>query len=73
MEKIKQKMKAKFSGKQQERLSEILGNISVAWFTAGVISPLFLTPLTVADLINRFIIPIAVSFIFVILSLKVNK
>lgn len=66
-------MKIKFSDKQEGRLSEILGNISVAWFTAGVISPIFITAITPQELLNKVIIPIAISFIFVILSLKVDK
>lgn len=30
------------SSSQKQLLAEIFGNISVAWFTAGIISPLFL-------------------------------
>ncbi|MEK7536759.1 MAG: hypothetical protein AAB559_03215 [Patescibacteria group bacterium] len=34
-------VKSKITLSQLNRLSEIFGNISVAWFTAGVIAPLF--------------------------------
>jgi hypothetical protein len=34
-------VRKKLSIGQLKRISEILGNISVAWFSAGVIAPLF--------------------------------
>ena len=53
-------------------MSEILGNLSVAWFSAGAISPFFSHPGAVDFLIN-----FAVSFImaaaFFIISLRFAK
>lgn len=39
---IRQETVAVISPSQKQLLAEIFGNIAVAWFTAGVISPVFL-------------------------------
>ena len=66
-------MNATLTSKQQERLSEILGNVAVAWFTTGLISQLLIPPLNLYDLSNRFLVPVCLSLFFGILSLKLAR
>jgi hypothetical protein len=47
----------KLSKGQVIRESEILGNVSVAWFTAGIISPIFVHSQNAFD----FFIPVSLS------------
>ncbi|OGC15986.1 hypothetical protein A3J90_05925 [candidate division WOR-1 bacterium RIFOXYC2_FULL_37_10] len=58
----------KFSNKQLDRISEIAGNIAVAWFSAGVISPLFIHS---QSLLN-FIFTFGMSIIMAISSFTVS-
>lgn len=39
---IRQEVALVLSSNQKQLLAEVFGNIAVAWFTAGVISPVFL-------------------------------
>lgn len=63
----------KFSSSQRDRISEIFGNISVAWFTAGVISPLFIHPANLFEFFIAFGISLFMFVVFLILSLIVIK
>ena len=63
----------RLSKTQLYRTSEILGNISVAWFSAGAITPLFVTSLTTVDFIVRFGLSLLWFSVFFTLSLKVAK
>ncbi len=47
-------IRPRLSKSQFSRISEVFGNISVAWFSAGVISPLFIPSQSVIDFIVRF-------------------
>lgn len=58
---------------QLARISEILGNISVAWFSAGTISPLFTPPQTVFDFLIRLIVSLIMASVFLFLSLTIIK
>jgi len=63
------------SAKQKQLLAEILGNMAVAWFTVGVISPLFLAnpnPDRVAVSVSAGIL-LTVAFILASLSLIGRK
>lgn len=62
---------ARLSKGQLNRTSEILGNISVAWFSAGAITPLFVTSLTTVDFTVRFSLSLLWFSVFFVLSLKV--
>ena len=61
------------SNKQLERASEILGNISVAWFSAGAISPLFIGSRNIADLLFSLGVSMTLSAIFFAVSLELIK
>lgn len=58
---------------QIERASEIFGNVSVAWFSAGAISPLFSDPQNLIDTLLRFMVAISFAGFFFIFSLKLAK
>ena len=62
----------KLSDEQLNRASEILGNIAVAWFSAGVISPLFVQAQNI-DLYIAFVISIILSILFFVISLDLIK
>lgn len=61
--------KLNLSNKQRDRLSEILGNIAVAWFTAGVVSPLFIHPNSVIDFLQSLGISLIMTIAFLVGSL----
>ena len=53
---------------QKERLSEIFGNVAVAWFSVGVITPLFI-PLGTVDLTLALVVSFTMTISFTTLSL----
>lgn len=61
--------KIKLTKLQLVRISEVLGNISVAWFSAGVITPIFIHPKTVFDFVYVLGLSLTLSGAFLILSL----
>ncbi len=61
--------KFKLSNKQRERLSEILGNIAVAWFTAGIVSPFFIHPESLVDFLQSLGISLVMTVGFLVGSL----
>lgn len=65
--------KSKITSSQLNRLSEIFGNISVAWFTAGVIAPFFTKFDSNSDVFANVLLSLAMSGLFVYLSLKFIK
>lgn len=65
--------KLKLSTIQRERISEVFGNISVAWFSAGVISPIFFPPQTIFDFLYTFVVSLLLSVVFLVLSLLIIK
>lgn len=54
----------KFSVGQRKVASEILGNIAVAWFTAGVISPFFTKPQELFDFLFAFVVSLVMVGLF---------
>lgn len=62
----------KLSAKQFGRASEISGNISVAWFSAGAISPFLSRPNTLTELIITFSISLLMAGFFFGISLKLE-
>jgi len=62
----------KFSSKQYQRISEIFGNLSVAWFSAGTITPLFSNS-KLSDFLAKITISLIFSLIFFIISLYFAK
>lgn len=63
----------KLSKDQRRRISEILGNISVAWFTTGVIVPLFIQRTNLLEIILPAVGGVVAALFFVILSLYTIK
>ena len=61
----------KLSFVQLSRASEIIGNISVAWFSGGVIAPLIVRPLNIIEFLIFFVVSLIMSGSFFILSLKI--
>ena len=66
-------VKIKLSGAQFERLSEILGNICVAWFTFGVIAPIIIHPASIFEFIQGFMVSLFMSGSFLAVSLLIIK
>lgn len=63
----------RLSAAQMDRTSEILGNISVTWFSAGVISPVFVKPKDVIEFISLFLLSLIMSGLFFVWSLSIAK
>ena len=55
----------KLSSGQLKAASEITGNIAVAWFSAGVISPLFIRPGKLLEFFLFLLIGLAMAALFV--------
>lgn len=64
---------SKLSGGQLERASEVAGNIATAWFSAGVISPLFTHPRSSWDIVFRLTVSLIMASGFFLISLKLAK
>lgn len=65
--------KFKLSKGQLERSSEISGNIAVAWFSAGVIAPLFLRSQNTIDFIVGLVLSLIMATVFFLISLMLVK
>lgn len=63
----------KLSTRQKNRVSEIFGNISVAWFSAGAISPVINHPKNIAVFLIQFVVSLIWSMIFFKFSLDFAK
>lgn len=63
----------KLTKEQSNRLSEVSGNITVAWFSAGVISPLFVRPRTAIDFLVGFVLSLLMAGAFLAGSLSLAK
>jgi hypothetical protein len=63
----------KLSIAQSKSLSNILGNIAVAWFTVGVITPLFTTFIRKSSFISNVLISLILTTCFIYASLEVVK
>lgn len=58
---------------QLDRSSEILGNLAVAWFSAGIASPLFNQSKNLAEIILFIALGITMSLFFFWASLSLAK
>lgn len=65
--------KIRLTKAQLIRISEVLGNISVAWFSAGVITPIFIHPQSVFDFIYTLVVSLILSGASLILSLVIIR
>lgn len=65
--------KLNFSHEQTSRASEIFGNLAVAWFSAGVISPLFVRPKTIFEFMVTFSLSLVMTVLFFIWSLYLMR
>lgn len=63
----------KLSQPQLDRISEIFGNITVAWFSIGFIAPLFIKPVILFDLVISIVLSLLMSLLFLYLSLTTIK
>ncbi len=63
----------KLSAGQEKAGSEILGNISVAWFTASAVAPFFLPRVNLEEMAARIFAGLVLSVIFAIISLLLVK
>ncbi|EKE15299.1 MAG: hypothetical protein ACD_12C00086G0010 [uncultured bacterium] len=63
----------RFSFKQLNRASEIIGNISVAWFSGGIIAPLIARSFNFIEYIYIFLVSLFVSIFCFFLSLEIIR
>ena len=67
-------MRIKLNIEQRRILAEIFGNIAVAWYVAGIISPFFNTIKSIQLIIFSMIAGLIFGFGFTILAIRlVNK
>lgn len=59
---------ARLSKDQLKITAEILGSTSVAWFSIGVISPIFLKTIELQDQIETMIFGLAMATFFAIIA-----
>lgn len=58
---------------QRKVAAEIIGNIAVAWFTAGIISPFFIKPKILFEFFRSLVIVLIMSIFFAYGSLSLVK
>lgn len=63
----------KLSVKQLDRISEIFGNISVAWFSSGVIIPIITKQIDSLDFWLRLVLSLVMAGAFFVISLTILK
>ncbi|PIQ72672.1 hypothetical protein COY13_03985 [Candidatus Roizmanbacteria bacterium CG_4_10_14_0_2_um_filter_36_35] len=63
----------KLSSTQLNRVSEITGNISVAWFSGGIITPLIARSVSLIEFLFYFIVSLFMSGAFFVVSLEIIK
>lgn len=63
----------KLSFAQLNRSSEIIGNISVAWFSGGVIAPIISHSFKLIEFITFIVVSLIMSGIFFSISLEIIK
>ena len=63
----------KFIDSQLNRASEVAGNIAVAWFSAGAISPLLSKPGSFIDFLFTFVIALSMAGFFFAMSLQLAR
>ncbi len=62
-----------FSGGQRRTLSDILGNLGVAWFSAGVIAPIFLGQLNFPTGVIPFAVGTGMAVSFVVVAVVISQ
>lgn len=63
----------KLSLAQLNRASEIIGNVSVAWFSGGIIMPLIARSMNFIEFLFYFIVSLFMSGVFFIVSLEIIR
>ncbi|MCL5675778.1 MAG: hypothetical protein M1120_01485 [Patescibacteria group bacterium] len=63
----------KLSSGQLKAASEITGNITVAWFSAGAISPVFVRPQDIFGFLSSFLLSMIMAGVFSAFSLSLTK
>lgn len=63
----------KLSKGQLVRASEIFGNLAVAWFSAGAISPVITKPSSLTDFLLTFVLSLIWGGIFFALALELAE
>lgn len=63
----------RLNNSQLSRLSEILENIAVAWFSAGVISPLFLKPSNLGEFLIFLLSGLGMAAVFGVTSINLRN
>lgn len=63
----------RLSAGQEKAGSEILGNISVAWFTASVVAPFFLPGVSLEETAAKIFAGLVLSVFFAIISLMLVR
>lgn len=63
----------KLSFVQLNRSSEIFGNISVAWFSGGIVGTIFSHSFELIEFVIFFVITLSMSVTFFIISLEIIK
>jgi hypothetical protein len=63
----------KLSIGQKKISAEILGNIAVAWFAAGIIGPLFSPDLKISNFLVNFMVSLVMTLAFSLGALKVVR
>ncbi len=61
------------NSEQLKRASAIIGSISVAWFSAGVVSPIIVQPENIYGFLFSFGVSLSLAAIFFVLSLQIIK
>lgn len=61
----------KFSKNQNQTIAQIFGNISAAWFSIGVISPIFLKTIELQGQIGTMIFGLAMATFFAIIAVMI--
>ena len=61
----------KLSFIQLNRASEIIGNISVAWFSGGIIVPLFIPNINWIEYTTYFVVSLVMSIALFVISLNI--
>jgi len=63
----------KLNKDQKKLTAEILGNVSVAWFASGVISPFFLRNLGAFDILRSFFLGLFLFLLFFFIAIYLLK
>lgn len=63
----------KLNHDQRKQLAEISGNIAVAWFSAGIVTTIFVTSKTLNESLKNSLFGLILTILFITISLKLLK